>query len=86
MLKSLDLDYIGLPCVVLNEPEDVENPDGVIAFAREIGAECDWECEPDEKPDLVVDFQIGVRQIGPELYTEEALRSTLAALHSFAKG
>ncbi|HET9412255.1 MAG TPA: hypothetical protein VFO38_05460 [Candidatus Saccharimonadales bacterium] len=70
-------DQYGCPSVVLTEPHD---PDEVVAFAREIGAECDWETDPGEPADLVIDFQYlndAERASGPEVYTEEAVRGQL---------
>lgn len=52
--------------------------DRVIEYAREIGAECAWECEPGEAPDLVITFAyLGCNE--PEVYTEEAVRGTIAS-------
>lgn len=52
--------------------------DRVIEYAREIGAECAWECEPGEVPDLVITFAYLGRN-EPEVYTEEAIRGTIAS-------
>lgn len=62
--------------VVLTEPR---NADEVIEFARTIGAECNWETKPDEPADLVVEFRYlnTAERIGPEVYTEEAVRNQL---------
>lgn len=72
MLKGW-ADQYECPSVVLDGPRD---PDEVIHFAREIGAECDWEIDPGERPDLVVDFQY-LSNTGPEVFTEAALRGQL---------
>ena len=64
--------------VILTAPAD---PDKVITYAHSIGAVSDLECEGDEPTDLVIDFRYADeamgRAAGPELYTEEAVRSQL---------
>lgn len=68
-------DQYGCPSVVLTEPR---NADEVIEFARAIGAECGWETEPGEPADLVIEFRyLNAERIGPEVYTEEAVRGQL---------
>lgn len=62
------------PSVLLTGHVDA---DQVIAYARQIGAECAWECEPDEPSDLVITFAYAGRD-EPEVYTEEAIRDTIA--------
>lgn len=66
-------DQYECPAVVLAGPVDA---DRVIEFAREIGAECAWECEPDEVPDLVIAFAYA-DHADPEVYTEAAVRETI---------
>lgn len=61
------------PSVVLDGPRV---PDEVIKFAREIGAECNWEIDLGQDPDLVVDLKY-LGDTGPEVFTEEALRGQL---------
>ncbi len=62
------------PCVVIEGPEE---PDAVIAFAKEIGAIN--RDEGDE--DYVIEFRHDDRLVGPEVYTEEALRSSLRRIN-----
>lgn len=71
------------PCVVV-EGDITSNEDAakIISYAHEIGAECSWECEPDEPADLVISFltidQRSGRATGPEVYTPEAVEDTVA--------
>jgi len=67
-------DQYSCPTVLLTGPVDA---DRVIEYARQIGAECSWECEPGEQPDFVITFAYTGRN-EPEVYTEEAVRSTIA--------
>ena len=67
-------DQYNCPSVLLTGHVDA---DRVIEFARKIGAECAWECEPDEPSDLVITFAYAGHN-DPEVYTEEAVRETIA--------
>ena len=58
---------------------DEKDADTIITMARELRAECDWECEPDEAPDLVIAF-VELRGNEPEVYTEEAVRDTVVGV------
>jgi len=68
------------PCVVISGPFQASSDvTDIVKFARAIGAECTLECEPGEQPDLVIDFAYSTigRQVGPEVYTEDALLATV---------
>jgi len=67
-------DQYNCPSVLLTGHVDA---DQVIEYARQIGAECVWECEPDEVSDLVITFAY-VGRNEPEVYTENAIRETIA--------
>lgn len=71
------------PCVVVEgDITCSEDAAKIISYAREIGAECSWECGPHEPADLVISFltidQRNGRATGPEVYTTDAVEDTVA--------
>ena len=66
------------PCVrVIYAPGlDAES---IIEFANAIGARVHAvDAGPEEPDDYVIHFESSIRDVGPELYTEEALRRSCA--------
>lgn len=76
MEEIFDPFWFESPCVLLTQPIPVLT---VLAFAHAIGALNNEENEPGEPPDVVVWFAYGGDQFGPQVYSADALRETLAA-------
>lgn len=69
MYKSHSVQY-DCPVAVVTAPVGTA---AIIEFARKIGAEYHGECKTEEDvPELVIDFAMH-RNVGPKLYTEQAL-------------
>ena|ERR1700735_2641616 len=76
-MHTTDADQYGTPAVFVGPETD---PDAVIAYCRQRGAV--FHEEPGEAPCLVVVLR---PEVGPELYTEKALRRSMPRRLIFAE-